>query len=511
MKTKLRNLAATVCFLASAQAIAGAVLINSTDDLAIGVNDQGHLNTASGSVAVNVAGTTGLAFDYGTGFQDAISPGCECEGWGVSASGTSGYANVSSDGVVNLTLGNFTSTGTSITSKVSLTSLPGLSVTHVYSESANTDRLFLGKVTITNNTGDTLSDVRYVRVMDWDIPPTEFDENVSIQGTFTIFGTDTAVELERSHDGGFSTANPLGSDFAQDIATIDVDFIDNGPQDHGAYFRFNFGDLADGESIEFTIVYGAAAGESAMLNALSLEGVGIYSLGQQSAGAVDGLPATFAFGFKSFINGSITTPSCDMDAPGAIIGTPGNDTLLGTPGDDVIIGLGGNDTIFGFGGNDCIVGGEGNDKILGGPGNDLIIGDNGDDDLVTGNGGDDQIVGGTGNDHILGGAGDDAIDGGPGADQINGNSGDDEITGSGGDDSITGSSGDDFLDGGFGNDEITGNSGNDEIIGGIGDDSIVGSGGDDEIDGGAGNDNIDGGPGTDMCVDENGSPLSRCE
>lgn len=465
MNTKLRTLAATVCFLASAQAMAGAVLINSAGDLAIGVNEQGHLNTADGHVAVN-AGTTGIAYDYdGAGFKDATSPGCDCEGWGVSASDSSGYANVDVGGVVNLTVDNFTSTGTSITSEVSLTSLPGLSVTQVYSESPKTDRLFLNNVTITNMTGDTLSDVRYVRVMDWDIPPTEFNEIVSIQGTAL------AGVLERSHDGGFSTANPLGSDFAEVGITINVDFIDNGPADHGAYFRFNFGELADGESINFTVVYGAAAGEEAMLAALSLEGVGLYSLGQQAAGAADGLPATFAFGFSD----GIVLPSCDIDAPGAIIGTPGNDVLLGTPGDDVIFGLGGNDTIFGYGGNDCIDGGLGNDKMLGGPGDDLLIGDDGDDSLVTGDSGDDQIIGGTGNDMILGGAGNDVIDGGPGDDQINGNPGDDVITG------------------------------------GAGDDVIIGSGGDDDLDGGPGNDDISGGPGIDMCVDENGDPVSQCE
>jgi Ca2+-binding RTX toxin-like protein len=160
-------------------------------------------------------------------------------------------------------------------------------------------------------------------------------------------------------------------------------------------------------------------------------------------------------------------PSCDINAPGAIIGTPGNDTLLGTPGDDVIFGLGGNDTIFGYGGNDCIDGGEGNDKILGGPGNDLIIGDGGNDDLVHGDSGNDTIIGGTGNDNIFGGAGDDDIDGGPGDDQINGNPGDDLITGGPGDDLITGSSGDDDLDGGSGNNVINGGPGMDTCIAGI--------------------------------------------
>jgi len=58
-------------------------------------------------------------------------------------------------------------------------------------------------VTIANSTASDLTDVRYVRVMDWDVPPTEFNEYV------TIKGTTTTTLLELSHDDGFDTPNPL--------------------------------------------------------------------------------------------------------------------------------------------------------------------------------------------------------------------------------------------------------------------------------------------------------------
>jgi len=63
---------------------------------------------------------------------------------------------------------------------------------------------------------------------------------------------------------------------------------------------------------------------------------------------------------------------CDSSAPGAIIGTPGDDILSGTSGDDVIIGLGGNDTITGGSGEDCIDGGPGNDTINSGSQSDTV-------------------------------------------------------------------------------------------------------------------------------------------
>jgi Ca2+-binding RTX toxin-like protein len=170
----------------------------------------------------------------------------------------------------------------------------------------------------------------------------------------------------------------------------------------------------------------------------------------------------------------IETLACDKEAPGAIFGTAGNDTLLGTSGADVIFGMGGNDTIFGFGGDDCIDGGEGNDKILGGPG-------------------DDHIVGGSGDDQIFNDAGNDVTNSGPGNDRV------------------LGGAGNDIIGGDTGDDHINGNPGNDQVLGGPGDDVLIGSGGNDELDGESGNDDIRGGPGTDSCVGVGGGSVSQCE
>ena len=94
--------------------------------------------------------------------------------------------------------------------------------------------------------------------MDWDVPPTEFNEYVTIKGTATT------TFLELSHDDGFATVRSARCPPARSIAgTTDVDFTDNGPNDHGAYFRFNFGTLADNAKREFDIFYGAAGTERA--------------------------------------------------------------------------------------------------------------------------------------------------------------------------------------------------------------------------------------------------------
>ncbi len=163
--------------------------------------------------------------------------------------------------------------------------------------------------------------------------------------------------------------------------------------------------------------------------------------------------------------GDVAIPplSCDPNAPGAIIGTAGNDILVGTAGDDVIIALGGNDRIEGGGGNDCIDAGAGNDRVNSGSGNDLVLADSGNNRITTG-AGDDRIVTGDGNDIISSGSGNDIV--------------------------------------------VTG-AGNDRITTGEGDDRIHAGDGNDHIDSGIDTDNINGGEGTNFCT--NGETTTHCK
>lgn len=322
MKLKSRTFAASLiaaaCMFATVGAHAAATIINTAGTVALGVNDLGQLNTTTGSVAVNAGGNTGLAYKFADGsFRDATAPGCLCEGWGVSVNNaTSGWASqdlFNNGGISNLTSTGFSSTATTATSNVALTSLSGLTVTHAFSEADNAPgALFKAVVTIRNNTGATVNDVKYVRAMDWDVPLTEFSEYVTIRGTATT------TLLDRSTDNGFSNVNPLVDTGAILGGTTDSDFEDSGPADHGAYFRFNFGSLDDGEEYTFTIFYGATASERTALAAIASEGIELFSLGQSSGtgGPTDGVPATYIFGFKG-VGGVALAP------------TPGSLALVG--------------------------------------------------------------------------------------------------------------------------------------------------------------------------------------
>lgn len=306
----------------SHQAQAGALIVNPAGTVALGVNDQGHLNFNAG-VPGNASGYVGVSRISGGSYLDATAPGCLCEGWGVSGNGIAGYANVSTDGGVNnLTVapGGFTSTASTATSTVTVTSLPTLMVTQAYApatEAGASDVLFRNTVTITNTGAATITDVRYVRVMDWDVPPTEFSEYVTIRGVAGALYhpvLNPGGLLQRSHNDGFETANPLVNGAPITGSTLNADFTDLGVFDHGAYFRFGFGDLAAGETKTFSVYYGAGTSQLQVENALGAVGIELYSLGQSSTagGPTLGTPYTYAFGFKG-VGGTVVLPN-----PGAV-------------------------------------------------------------------------------------------------------------------------------------------------------------------------------------------------
>ena len=313
LRSHLLALAAVAALGASAgNALAAATIINSAGTVALGINNLGHLNTATDNVATN-SSRTGLAYNFGTttapNFRDATSPGCFCEGWGVSVNNTiSGFANEAA-GSGGLTGVTFTSTANTATSVVNLSALSGITVTHAYAEAAAAPgALFQATVTIRNTTASAVNDVKYVRVMDWDVPPSEFAELVTIRGTATT------TLREFSNDNGFASSDPLAGNPAAIVAgTTNVDFTDSGPADHGAYFRFNFGTIAAGESYTFNIFYGAAGDEAGALAAITAADIELYSFGQSRGNGASGRPATFIFGFSG-VGG---TP-IGVSAPGSL-------------------------------------------------------------------------------------------------------------------------------------------------------------------------------------------------
>lgn len=391
----------------------------------LGIHPQGHLNVPGGAPSSGT-GTTDVGLRYVPTGAEATAPGCLCEGWGVAdaTTGMTGHAN-EDDGIVNLTPVSFVTTASTAVSVVTVSGGGGqqLEVTHDYHPSPATPNLYEVTVTIRNTGTAPIGDLRYRRVMDWDVEPTAFAEFVTIQGG-------GAVNLLDDNNDGFAVANPLGPDTSGFVSVVSGNFTDVGPRDHGARFDFGFGPLAVGAVRTFQTFYGAAGTESAAVAAITAALVEVYSFGQPNGGQTTGAPNTFIFGFGQV--GGTPVGVCATEpvpGPGDIVGTAGNDKIMGTAGPDRIFGLGGNDDIAGLGGDDVIYGGAGDDRLWG-------------------MAGDDTLCGGSGNDELLGGAGNDRLFGGDGNDDLAGEAGDDALAGEGGNDRLAGGTGTNTNDGG---------------------------------------------------------------
>lgn len=268
----------------------GAVISNGV--VSLGVNCLGELNYNEVGLKFNATG------------NDSTFPGCECEGWGVAdrRSEVTGYANDSTGISNNLELVSFTTTASTATSVVRFDDT--FEVTHDYRPAAASPNLYAVTVTV-RNIGTTRTELRYRRVMDWDIEPTAFDEYVTM-----VKGS--SPELVFTSNDGFASANPLVG--PSDIG-LTGSWADEGPDDHGALFDFDFGDLVGGDSKTFTTLYGAAGDETTMLAALTSAGAEAYSLGQPSTthGPDLGTPNTFAFGFVGVGGSTLLHPPVAHD------------------------------------------------------------------------------------------------------------------------------------------------------------------------------------------------------
>ena len=322
--------------------------------IALGVNPAGHLNTPNGSgtvanntntLATSNPGSVGIAYkwaggkpssgngtNYAAGWWDATSPGSKWEGWGasgnlpVSGKVITGYASVDAGGIsTNITVKSFVVDSTSIKSTVWIsdpadpTKAPLLEVTHVYGPTSGTTNpnLFQALVTITNISGGTLTDVRYRRIMDWDMMnnlTTVYTDMVGVASSYA--STYTPKVFDACDNGGswYSiTPDPTIACKPAPLpvsASTHVDYagiggtISNQTTNLGASFTFQFGDLLCNESAVFYIYYGAGTSRTAISSALNTVGASIYSLGYD----INYPTIAFGFGFKG-VSGSAVAPT----------------------------------------------------------------------------------------------------------------------------------------------------------------------------------------------------------
>lgn len=339
---------------ATATAQADAVITNGT--VTLGVNDLGHLNTPGPFSPPSGTSIVGLRSNATA--SDSTSPGCLCEGWGVAIASLAraGFANESA-GTANLGLVSFASSASTATSVVNMLSAAGaalLRVRHHYAPLATTPFLYQVTVSITNLTGSDLAagDLRYRRVMDWDIPTPGREIN-SIQGIPAARGVANGNNVRYVSNDGFESANPLSGNGGRPSPGYpgdNLDFTDN-TGDNGALFDFEFEALAAGATREFTTFYGVAPNFTDADAARSLvDGdptdveIGLFSYGRCHRGTIDpdggggplpalecrglstedGAPNVFIFGFGAA--GGILEPP---PPPDGRVPVPGSLALLG--------------------------------------------------------------------------------------------------------------------------------------------------------------------------------------
>ena len=268
----------------------------------LGVKREGQLN-ASGFDASSGTGTTTVGLRYQLTNADALSPGCECEGWGIAdvARGLGGSANQSWGGAQGLELQRAAFDAREGTSVVTA-GHGAFTVTHDFYPAAETANLYEVRVTVANTTSwhalatggyyGPLSPT-YRRVMDWDVEPTAFSEFVTIGARDDVL----PPEIVNATNDGFAQADPRVS--ATDLGARGL-FTDFGPADHGALFDIALPEIDPGESYSFTMFYGAAASSASAERAIGLVDADVWSLAEPDVtdGAALGQPNTFIFALR---------------------------------------------------------------------------------------------------------------------------------------------------------------------------------------------------------------------
>lgn len=295
MKRLLKQTLVAAAIAVSSVGAYAAPAVLSTGVMSMGVADNGGL------------GAAGVGFFSPVG-GDSIIRGCLCEGWGAAAGGVQGnvYGTANITGITSALLTTTVASGPGLDAKSVVTMSNGLEVTHAYSYVSDT--LFKVTVTLKNTTAGSLSDVRYARVLDWDVDPGFFVDNFT-----TVYGgtpTGPGGKVLATSTNPFVFADPLNPP-TENANTNVVD----APGDLGSFFVFGFGTLAAGDSETFDTFIGAEGTVSQLLASFTSAGVEAYSFTTGSRPGTDGRPApAYGYGFAGLDLPPIGTP-----APGALL------------------------------------------------------------------------------------------------------------------------------------------------------------------------------------------------
>lgn len=255
----VRSAVIAASFMAfTAPAFAQQITIaDSTNSYKAGIGPNGELYDSNTHVGfVNPAG------------QDYILPGTPRDSWGIASSAGSAYADYQNFGTAGIT-------GTSITpglnSATAISMLAnGIQLTQTYNFFA--PNILSIQEFITNTTNAAISNVIFRRNVDFDVPPTAFNENI-----FGVLGSNSAVV--GNSNNGFENPDPTNPFTSQCGASCNL------VGDLGVGIDLGLGTINAGSSATFAYYYGInQPGQN--LNGLfsQAQGLGLnYLIGAQSS------------------------------------------------------------------------------------------------------------------------------------------------------------------------------------------------------------------------------------
>jgi hypothetical protein len=177
---------------------------------------------------------------------------------------------------------------------------PALRVTHWVHPSIESRNLYAVDVTIESLLeGEGITDLRYRRVVNWQVPPTPGEELTTVAGCCGNANgnpdDDPAGAADRLFRADWSGLGHSTDPLDQSGTFSSANVTDAGPRNGGGTFDLAFGAVEPGEPVRFRLYYGAAGSEAEAETALAAAGVEAYLLGQPSSAATSGAPNTFMF------------------------------------------------------------------------------------------------------------------------------------------------------------------------------------------------------------------------